>query len=87
MSATPTPSLDIRDGYAEKYGFHDDEQHVFKIRRGLDRHIVEEISEMKGEPAWMRDYRVKALEIFEKKPMPGWGGDLSQIRFQDIFST
>ena len=40
---------------------------------------------MKGEPAWMRDYRLKALEIFWKKPMPSWGGDLSQIDFQDIY--
>jgi Fe-S cluster assembly protein SufB len=78
-------SMDLRDGYAEKYGFHDDEQHVFKIRKGLDRSIVEEISKMKGEPQWMTDYRVKALEIFEKKAMPNWGGDLSQIDFQDIY--
>ena len=77
--------MDLRDGYAEKYGFHDDEQHVFKIRKGLDASIVEEISTMKGEPKWMLDYRLKALEIFGKKPMPNWGGDLSQMDFQDIY--
>jgi Fe-S cluster assembly protein SufB len=77
--------MDLRDGYAEKYGFHDDEQHVFKIRKGLDRSIVEEISKMKGEPQWMTDYRLKALSVFEKKPLPTWGGDLSQIDFQDIY--
>ena len=37
MTTTPNPSLDIREGYAEKYGFHDTEQSVFKTRRGLDR--------------------------------------------------
>ncbi len=79
------PGMDLRDGYAEKYGFHDEEQHVFKIRKGLDASIVEEISTMKGEPKWMLDYRLKALGIFEKKPMPNWGGDLSQIDFQDIY--
>jgi len=78
-------NMDLRDGYAEKYGFHDDEQHVFKIRKGLDRSIVEEISHMKGEPRWMTDYRLKALEIFGKKPLPNWGGDVSQIDFQDIY--
>ncbi len=78
-------NMDLRDGYAEKYGFHDTEQHVFKIRKGLDASIVEEISVMKGEPQWMLDYRLKALEIFEKKPMPNWGGDLSQMDFQDIY--
>ncbi len=83
MSTEPT--MDLREGYAEKYGFHDTEQHVFKIRKGLDRSIVEEISRMKGEPQWMLDYRLKALEIFEKKAMPNWGGDLSTIDFQDIY--
>ena len=78
-------SMDLRDGYAEKYGFHDEEQHVFKIRKGLDRSIVEEISKMKGEPQWMTDYRLNALEIFEQKPLPTWGGDVSQIDFQDIY--
>ncbi|HYM80443.1 MAG TPA: Fe-S cluster assembly protein SufB [Candidatus Limnocylindria bacterium] len=80
-----TKTMDIRDGYAEKYGFHDAEQHVFKSRRGLDPEIVAQISDMKGEPKWMRDYRLKALEIFEKKPMPTWGGKLSDIDFQNIF--
>ncbi len=80
-----SPELDLRQGYAEKYGFHDAEQSVFKSRRGLDRDIVAQISDMKGEPKWMRDFRLKALEIFEKKPLPTWGGDVGQIDFQDIF--
>jgi Fe-S cluster assembly protein SufB len=80
-----TPKLDLRDSYTEKYGFHDEEQSVFKSRRGLDREIVAQISDMKKEPAWMREYRLKALEIFEKKPMPTWGPDLSTIDFQNIF--
>jgi len=82
---TTTPNLDIREGYAEKFGFHDEEQFVFKSRRGLDREIVAQISDMKGEPAWMRDSRLKALEIFEKKPLPTWGGNVAQIDFQNIF--
>jgi len=77
--------LDLRGDYAQKYGFHDDEQHVFKSRKGLDRDIVTQISELKNEPQWMRDYRLKALEIFEKKPMPNWGADLSGIDFQNIY--
>jgi Fe-S cluster assembly protein SufB len=85
MSTTPTPSLDLREQYAEKFGFHDEEQHVFKSRKGLDREIVAQISDMKGEPQWMRDTRLKALEIFEKKPIPTWGGNVSDIDFQDIY--
>jgi Fe-S cluster assembly protein SufB len=85
MSKPETPALDLRENYAQKYGFHDTEQFVFKTRRGLDRDIVSQISEMKREPQWMRDYRLKALEIFEKKPIPTWGGDVSQIDFQNIY--
>jgi Fe-S cluster assembly protein SufB len=83
MSTTPT--IDVRDQYAEKYGFHDKDQFVFKSRKGLDPEIVAQISEMKGEPAWMRDVRLKALEIFWKKPLPTWGGNVSDIDFQDIY--
>ena len=79
------PSMDMREGYAEKYGFHDEDQYVFRMRKGLDRSIVEDISKMKKEPQWMTDYRVRALEIFEKKPLPTWGGDVGQIDFQDIY--
>jgi Fe-S cluster assembly protein SufB len=79
------PQHDTRDNYTEKYGFHDTEQHVFKSRKGLNREIVAEISAHKDEPQWMLDYRLKALELFEKKPLPTWGGDVSHIDFQDIF--
>src|SRR3989442_1440155 len=80
-----TTTMDIRDGYAEKYGFHDEDQFVFKSRRGLDAEIINQISDLKGEPQWMREYRLKALEIFEKKPLPTWGGDVGEINFQNIF--
>ncbi|MBA2286848.1 MAG: SufD family Fe-S cluster assembly protein, partial [Ktedonobacteraceae bacterium] len=49
------------------------------------REIVEQISEMKGEPDWMRQFRLKSLDLFEKRPMPTWGADLSGIHFDDIF--
>jgi Fe-S cluster assembly protein SufB len=79
------PTLDIREGYKEKYGFHDDIKPVFKSRKGLDREVVTQISEMKGEPAWMRDFRLKSLAEFEKKALPAWGGRVSDIDFQDIY--
>ncbi len=85
MSTADAPTRGIRDGYAEKYGFHDQEQFAFKTRKGLDREIVEQISKLKSEPRWMTDYRLKALEIFQKKPLPTWGGDVGQIDFQDIY--
>ena len=82
---TTEPQMDMRDSYTEKYGFHDAEQHVFKSRKGLDADIVRQISKLKGEPEWMLEYRLKALDIFEKKPTPTLGGDVSAIDFQDIY--
>ncbi|HZV91403.1 MAG TPA: hypothetical protein VFF34_05255, partial [Candidatus Nitrosocosmicus sp.] len=78
-------TMDIREGYKEKFGFHDDIAPVFKSRRGLDKSVVAEISAMKKEPAWMLDFRLKALEQFEKKPLPKWGGNVGEIDFQNIF--
>ncbi len=76
---------DIGSNY--EYGFHDVEKSVFKSGRGLTREIVETISEMKGEPDWMRQFRLKALDIFLKKPMPTFGNTalLNAIDFDNIF--
>ena len=73
----------VSDNYT--YGFHEPEKYVFKSRRGLNRAIVEEISHMKSEPSWMREYRLNAYDFFLKRPMPLWGADLSGISFDDIF--
>jgi Fe-S cluster assembly protein SufB len=67
-----------------KYGFHDVEDYKFKSGRGLTREQVAQISEMKNEPAWMREFRLKAHDIFLRKPMPNWGADLSGIDFDNI---
>ncbi len=66
-------------------GFHVAENYTYKSEKGLNRKTVEQISEMKGEPGWMRDFRLKSLDLFEKRPMPTWGADLSGINFDDIF--
>jgi Fe-S cluster assembly protein SufB len=76
---------DLRDSYEEAYGFHDDIEYSFKSQKGLNADIVQQISQMKNEPAWMTEFRLKAYEIFLSKPMPTWGGDLSGIDFDDIF--
>jgi Fe-S cluster assembly protein SufB len=68
-----------------KYGFRDEENYVFKSRKGLDHEIVDEISWMKGEPDWMRALRHKALDTFYAKPVPTWGGDLSKLDYDDIY--
>ena len=68
-----------------QFGFHDPDQSVFRARKGLDREIVEQISAMKDEPAWMRDIRLKAFDIFLQKPMPAWGGNVAEMNFNDIY--
>ena len=69
-----------------QFGFHDPtDSYTFKSRKGLDHEIVEQISQLKNEPDWMRDFRHKSLDIFFARPMPNWGGDLDQIDFQNIY--
>src|SRR5690625_5077235 len=67
-----------------KYGFHDEDVSIFRSDRGLTEDIVREISNMKEEPQWMLDFRLKSLEHFYKMPMPMWGGDLSELDFDEI---
>jgi len=71
-------------GQDYKYGFHDEANYIYKSSKGLTREIVETISKQKNEPEWMLEERLKALEIFNSKPMPEWGSDLSEIDFGDI---
>jgi Fe-S cluster assembly protein SufB len=68
-----------------KWGFHDEEKAVYRSKKGLSHAVVAEISGMKGEPSWMREFRLKALDHFLARPMPTWGGDLSQIDFDEIY--
>ena len=71
-------------GEVEKYNFRTETTGVFKARKGIDREIINQISDIKEEPDWMREFRLRSLEIFESKPMPTWGGDID-LDFQDIF--
>ncbi|HZA58793.1 MAG TPA: Fe-S cluster assembly protein SufB [Solirubrobacterales bacterium] len=75
----------INADYKEKFGFHDPESgYAYKAPKGLNREVVENISSYKEEPEWMREFRLKALEHFETRPTPTWGGDLDQIDWDDI---
>jgi Fe-S cluster assembly protein SufB len=78
-----TPNQTETEGY--RYGFAMPENYVFKSRKGLDESVVREISYIKGEPDWMTRFRVRALKLFESKPMPQWGGWLNDIDFSDIY--
>ncbi|QLH07895.1 Fe-S cluster assembly protein SufB [Nitrosopumilus ureiphilus] len=69
-----------------KYDFKDStELYVHLSKKGLSKETVISISKMKDEPEWMLEFRLRSFEIFMKKPMPTWGGDLSVIDFQNIY--
>jgi Fe-S cluster assembly protein SufB len=67
-----------------KFGWSDTDVAGATARRGLNEEVVRNISALKNEPAWMLERRLKALQIFRKKPMPNWGSDLSGIDFENI---
>ena len=79
------PALDLNDEY--KYGFSDPEKAVFKAAKGINHDIVDQISQMKSEPEWMREFRHDAYDVFASKPMPNWGntGLLNDIDFDNIY--
>ncbi len=81
---TRTENFNVSTAEINKYDFRNEEKYIFKARKGLDADIVHQISDMKNEPDWMRDFRLKSLEIFNSKPTPRWGGKLD-LNFQDIF--
>ena len=62
-----------------KYDFVTDAEPVYRARKGLSEEVVREISAHKEEPEWMLDSRLKALKVYESKPMPTWGGNLSEL--------
>ncbi len=81
--ATKPDLKELDHGY--RLGWHDTETFTFRPKKGLTERVVEEISEIKGEPPWMRKFRLKALKHFQGRPMPWWGADLSGIDFDDIY--
>jgi Fe-S cluster assembly protein SufB len=68
-----------------KYHFVDDEAPVFRPKKGLSHELIDQISDHKKEPDWMREFRHAALDVFWSKPVPTWGPDLSAIDYDDIY--
>jgi Fe-S cluster assembly protein SufB len=79
---TQDEQIDALGRYA--FGWADSDTAGASARRGVNPDVVTDISRLKSEPAWMLEKRLKALEIFERKPMPTWGSDLSGIDFDNI---
>lgn len=82
---TTDPKTDYLGDIGEyRYGFQDPDVSVYRTRVGLDEEVVRQISEKKGEPEWMLEFRLKALKHFQLRPMPTWGADLSRLNLDEI---
>jgi Fe-S cluster assembly protein SufB len=82
MTTTAHPELDGLGRY--EFGWHDSDEAGSNARRGLSEDVVRQISALKDEPEWMLDMRLKGLRLFQRKPMPVWGSNLSGIDFDNI---
>ncbi len=85
QNRTPQTDEEIIESIgAYQYGWHDSDVAGAAAQRGLSEDVVRDISAQKSEPEWMLNRRLKALNIFDRKPMPTWGADLSDIDFDNI---
>jgi len=82
VTVTDRPELDGLGNY--KFGWADPDVAGAAARRGLSEEVVRNISALKNEPEWILDLRLKGLRLFNKKPLPTWGSDLTAIDFDNI---
>ena len=82
LGATQDEHLEALGNY--RFGWHDSDVAGASARRGLSEAVVRDISGLKNEPEWMLERRLRGLKLFERKPMPTWGADLSTIDFDNI---
>ena len=82
LGATQDEHLEALGNY--RFGWHDSDTAGASARRGLSEAVVRDISALKDEPEWMLERRLRGLKLFERKPMPTWGADLSTIDFENI---
>jgi len=66
------------------FRYEEKDSYFYKIKEGLTPEIVEEISDKKNDPQWMRDFRLKALEVYHKTDIPNWGPDISDLNMDNI---
>jgi len=78
MAITENPRI------AKPSAIEEDQQGQLVARKGISREVVEELSKVKGEPDWMREKRRKSAEIYERKPLPTWGVDLSGLDLDEL---
>src|SRR3989338_1167672 len=83
MTQAITQQSQIRETDSSRYDFKTNAK-VTSLPKGLNRELVMEISRIKGEPEWMLELRLKAFDVFNSKPLPTWGPDLSKLNFDEM---
>ena len=66
------------------YDFRNEDKDAYRISEGLTREIVEQISREKHDPEWMREFRLKSLEIYNSIQMPQWGPSIEGLNMENI---
>lgn len=74
----------VEDVDRSLYDFRYEDADAYKVDEGLTPAIVEKISSEKNDPAWMREFRLRSLEIYNKTPMVGWGPDIAGLDMDNI---
>ncbi len=75
---------ELRQKEDNKYNFITKSKNSFKAEEGYNEELIHKMSDMKKEPEWMRQLRLNAFKVFQEKPLPTWGPDLSGINFNEI---
>jgi len=78
------PKTKINDINRNIYNIKNKDNYEFKMKKGLNKEIVEEISNKKNDPIWMKEFRLKSLEVYNKLELPTWGPDISELDMNDI---
>ncbi len=66
------------------YDIKDKENDAYKVKAGLTPEIVEKISKEKNDPAWMQQFRLQSLQIYNSLQVPNWGPDIEDLDMDNI---
>jgi Fe-S cluster assembly protein SufB len=75
---------DIEEINRNIYDIKNKDEYEFKIKKGLTPEIIKEISKQKNDPEWMQEFRLKALDVYNKLELPTWGPDISELNMDEI---
>lgn len=80
----PKQKTYVEDIDRSVYDMRYENDDFYRVQGGLSKEIIHEISNEKGDPQWMRDFRLKSMEIFYEKALPAWGPDISELDIDNI---